>query len=429
MQKIIAILVIAACALLVFVAAQKCQECQSGNSAYCHDQTSYRNCMQNNPIGDIVTCDSGYVCSNTEDVCVMSYFVDGSSVLDVCGPSGGNGEDCAVCSGSNKYSCVSETQFARCVDQQVSTANVYSCGTDEICVIEALATHGTLCVPTCAATFLNEAATCSNREYVAPPDPTVPTVEEQVKACEEAGANSNYLYFFTRYIKDMTCNSYLYCEKHLQRTSPTGINREVTRALLRSVRRGRPCRTAAYQDCSAGFNRVFHELYLVASSETPSTTAHTTTTPLESTESSTSSNSEASSETPSTTAPTTTSPRNQTETSTSSNSEASSETPSTTAPTTTVPLESTESSTSSISVASSETPSTTAPTTNTPLESTESSTSSNSEASSETPSTTAPTTTSPLESTESSTSSNSEASSETPSTTAPTTTSPLEPKE
>ncbi|XP_026845721.1 spore coat protein SP96 [Drosophila persimilis] len=310
MQKIIAILVIAACALLVFVAAQKCQECQSGNSAYCHDQTSYRNCMQNNPIGDIVTCDSGYVCSNTEDVCVMSYFVDGSSVLDVCGPSGGNGEDCAVCSGSNKYSCVSETQFARCVDQQVSTANVYSCGTDEICVIEALATHGTLCVPTCAATFLNEAATCSNREYVAPPDPTVPTVEEQVKACEEAGANSNYLYFFTRYIKDMTCNSYLYCEK---------VSTVTWIAILYSCNGDKPffdsasttCVAIRPADCAATTTSSPQEQTTSSSAgptEIPSTTAPTTTSPLESTESSTSSNSEASSETPSTTAPTTTSP-------------------------------------------------------------------------------------------------------------------------
>ncbi|XP_022220931.2 mucin-5AC-like [Drosophila obscura] len=398
MQKIIAVLAFAAYGPLVFVAAQKCQECQSGNSAYCYSQTAYRNCMQNNPIGDIVSCGSGYVCSNTEEVCVMSHFVDGSSVLDVCGAAGANnGENCEVCSGSNKYSCVSETQFVRCVDQQVSTANVYSCDTDEICVIEALATHGTLCVPTIVATFLNESATCSNSEYVAPPNPTVPTMQEQVKACKEAGElppNSNNLSFFTGYTNDATCNSYLYCEKV---SSVTWI------AILYNCDGAEPffdsassrCVSIRPADCAATTTSRPQEQKTSStalSTEASSTAGSTTSIPQEPTESSTSSNSEASSEDPSTTGSTTSTPQEPTESSTSSISEASSEDSSTPGSTSSSPQEPTESSTTSSSEASSETPATTAPATDGPQEPTESSTTSNYEASSEDPSTAGSTT-------------------------------------
>ncbi|XP_034657860.1 mucin-5AC-like isoform X2 [Drosophila subobscura] len=381
MQKITAILAIA-CGLLAFVSAQKCQECQSGNSAYCHSQTEYRNCMQNNPIGDIVSCDSGYVCSNTEDVCVLSYLVDGSSVLDVCGAPGGNGDDCEVCSGSNKYSCVSKTQFVRCVDQQASTANVYSCATDEICVIEALATHGTLCVPTCAATFLNETATCSNSDYVAPPNPTIPTLDEQVEACKEAAelpANSNFPYFYTRYTNDATCSSYLYCEK---------ISSVAWLAILYNCNGAEPffdsassrCVAIRPEDCAATTTSNPQEPTTSSSAgptESTTTAGPTTSGPSEPTESSTSSNSE----TPASTVPTSR-PQEPTESSTNANSEASSEASSTPAPTTSVPQE------------SSETPGSTVPTSG-PQEPTESSTSSNSAASDETPATTGSTTSAP----------------------------------
>ncbi|BFF98327.1 mucin-5AC-like [Drosophila madeirensis] len=452
MQKITAILALA-CGLLAFVSAQKCQECQSGNSAYCHSQTEYRNCMQNNPIGDIVSCDSGYVCSNTEDVCVLSYLVDGSSVLDVCGASGGNGDDCEVCSGSNKYSCVSKTQFVRCVDQQASTANVYSCATDEICVIEALATHGTLCVPTCAATFLNETATCSNSEYVAPPNPTVPTLDEQVKACKEAGelpANSNLPYFYTRYTNDATCSSYLYCEK---------ISSVTWLAILYHCKRAQPffdsassrCVAIRPEDCAATTTSSPQEPTTSSSAgptESTTTAEPTTSGPSEPTESSTSSSSEASSETPATTV-STNSPQEPTESSTSSSSEASSESTSTLAPTTSIPQESSETPTSSVP----QEPTESSTSSSSPQEPTESSTNANSEASSEASSTPAPTSipqessetptssvpqeptesstssSSPQEPTESSTNANSVASSEASSTPAPTTSIPQESSE
>ncbi|SPP84719.1 flocculation protein FLO11-like [Drosophila guanche] len=368
MQKITAILALA-CGLLAFVSAQKCQECQSGNSAYCHSQTEYRNCMQNNPIGDIVSCDSGYVCSNTENVCVLSYLVDGSSVLDVCGAPGGNGDDCEVCIGSNKYSCVSKTQFVRCVDQQASTANVYSCGTDEICVIEALATHGTLCVPTCAATFLNETATCSNSEYVAPPNPTVPTLDEQVKACKEAGdlpANSNFPYFYTRYTNDATCSSYLYCEK---------VSSVTWLAILYKCNGAEPFFDSASSRCVA-IRPDSCPATTTSSPQEPTTSPSAgpteSTSAAEPTSGSTSSNSEASSETPATTVPTS-SPQEPTESSTNANAEASSEASSTLAPTTSIPQESSETPATTVPTsgpqeptASSETPATTGSATSAP---------------------------------------------------------------
>jgi len=44
MQRIIAIVAIVAAGLSL-VAAQTCQECQTDNDVYCHNQTAYQNCM------------------------------------------------------------------------------------------------------------------------------------------------------------------------------------------------------------------------------------------------------------------------------------------------------------------------------------------------------------------------------------------------
>jgi len=99
-----------------------------------------------------VLCPTGTVCSNSDDVCVDSSEVN-TTVLDVCGTSAGNGAQCEVC--SSKYACVSSTQYVRCSSSgSLITSNVYSCGTDESCIIESLSVFGSLCVPSCAAEFV-----------------------------------------------------------------------------------------------------------------------------------------------------------------------------------------------------------------------------------------------------------------------------------
>ncbi|KAH8256992.1 hypothetical protein KR038_001049 [Drosophila bunnanda] len=204
--------------LLAFVGGQTCQECQADNAVYCHNQTSYQNCMKNAAFGDIVNCPADTVCSNSGDVCVPSSQVDGTAVLDVCGASGGNGVDCEVCATNAKFSCVSTTQFARCSSSgDLISSTVYSCDADEVCIIDSLSLFGTLCVPTCAADYVGMEATCTNSVYqpvttTAAPT-TTPSADQRQQACRDAEPSSSPNYFYTRNYDDSTCNSYLYCQK------------------------------------------------------------------------------------------------------------------------------------------------------------------------------------------------------------------------
>ncbi|XP_020817013.1 uncharacterized protein LOC110190732 [Drosophila serrata] len=217
MQRITATIAIVA-SLVALVGAQTCQECQADNAVYCHNQTSYQNCMKNAAFGDIVNCPTGTVCSNSGDVCVASSQVDGTSVLDVCGTSGGNGAQCQVCATDAKFSCVSSTQFARCSSSgDLITSTVYSCDADEVCIIDSLSLFGTLCVPTCAADYVGMEATCTNSVYqpittTAAPT-TTPSADQRQQACRDAEPSSSPNYFYTRNYDDSTCNSYLYCQK------------------------------------------------------------------------------------------------------------------------------------------------------------------------------------------------------------------------
>ncbi|KAH8286160.1 hypothetical protein KR054_003533, partial [Drosophila jambulina] len=217
MQRIIATVAIAA-SLLALVGAQTCQECQAANDAYCINQTSYRNCMNNAAFGGVETCPTGTVCSNSADVCVDESLVDGSTVLDVCGSSGGNGNNCEVCATDAKFSCVSSTQFARCSSSgNLITSTVYSCGEDEVCIIDSLSLFGTLCVPNCAADYVGMEATCTNSVYqpittTAAPT-TTPNADQRQQACRDAEPSSSPSYFYTRNYDDSTCSSYLYCQK------------------------------------------------------------------------------------------------------------------------------------------------------------------------------------------------------------------------
>ncbi|XP_017127478.1 serine-rich adhesin for platelets [Drosophila elegans] len=216
MQRIIAIVAIMALGASS-VTAQSCQTCQSDNDVYCHNQTSYQNCMKSAPIGKVIECPSGTVCSNSEDVCVASSALT-STILDVCGSSGANGAQCEECSNGAKYACVSRTSYARCSSSgALLTSNVYDCDSDEICVIQALATYDTICVPSCAAEFVGVTETCSNTVYqpitttAAPP--TTPSAAQKQQACSDGGTSNTASYFYVPYTDDSTCNSYLYCQK------------------------------------------------------------------------------------------------------------------------------------------------------------------------------------------------------------------------
>nr|XP_017028007.1 uncharacterized protein LOC108078597 [Drosophila kikkawai] len=216
MKRILNILLVISCGLAL-TAAQNCQECQAANDVYCHNQTSYQNCMRGAPFGDIQHCSSGTVCTNSDDPCKVITTTN-PDIKDVCGSTGGNGAGCQVCDGTSKYTCVSSTQFARCSGTTLIDAITYDCETGELCNIEALVPHKTVCVPSCALKFLDMKATCSNVEFTtttttAAPT-TSPTPEVRKTKCSEAAAASGTTakFFYTRYMDDATCRSYLYCE-------------------------------------------------------------------------------------------------------------------------------------------------------------------------------------------------------------------------
>ncbi|KAH8379881.1 hypothetical protein KR009_007809, partial [Drosophila setifemur] len=211
MQRIVVVVALMACGSLL-VAAQNCQECQADNDVYCYNQTSYQYCMGDVTIGDVENCPTGYVCSNSDSVCVET---PSATALDVCGSSG-NGVGCADCSANAKYVCVSSTQYVRCSSGNPLTSIVFSCNADEICVNSALESYQFICVPSCAANFASLEATCSNSEYLpvtttAAPT-TTPSPAAREEACRDAQPSTSPRFWYTRNYADSTCNSYLYCQ-------------------------------------------------------------------------------------------------------------------------------------------------------------------------------------------------------------------------
>ncbi|XP_052844278.1 uncharacterized protein LOC128257343 [Drosophila gunungcola] len=217
MQLIILVLAILSCGLAVEVTLN-CEKCLASTDVYCINQTSYRNCIKNAPIGNVINCPTGTVCTNSDVVCVKSSELP-ENIVDVCGTSGG-GTGCAKCT-TQKFTCVSRNQFARCSDTTLINSNIYDCDTDEICVSEALDKYDNICVPSCASKFLNLKASCSNSEYTTTtteaPTTVTPSSEQKKSACSAAATDLNIpattKYFFTKYNADTTCRSYLYCER------------------------------------------------------------------------------------------------------------------------------------------------------------------------------------------------------------------------
>ncbi|KAH8343115.1 hypothetical protein KR059_005279 [Drosophila kikkawai] len=206
----------------------ECQVCLGDNDVYCLNQTSYQNCMKGKPFGDVEVCPTGTVCTNDADICVENP--DGTTIQDVCGDA----STCESCTGSNKYTCVSSTQFARCKSTTLVTSTIYSCEEDEVCYQGGLEAYETICVPSCVLNFLDVKPSCTNNEFTtttttaAPP--TTPSDDEVQEICEAAAnpstssegattaststtASPGNKFFYTKNTLDNTCNSYLYCQK------------------------------------------------------------------------------------------------------------------------------------------------------------------------------------------------------------------------
>lgn len=89
-------------------------------------------------------CPENYVCTNSFGICEKK-----SENKALCSSS------CNKCStgpDSSPYTCVSKTQFGRCINNKV--AMVSSCESGSVCSVEMLK-HGSICAPLCVIDFVS----------------------------------------------------------------------------------------------------------------------------------------------------------------------------------------------------------------------------------------------------------------------------------
>ncbi|XP_015033081.2 uncharacterized protein LOC26529452 [Drosophila willistoni] len=199
------------------ILTQNCEQCQTENAIYCDNRTSYYFCVAGSgPIGQLNICPEGQICTNTMDFCVPESSVNDDTILDVCKESeeeidNVNGIDCEICNGTDgTYACVSKTQYALCVNGSVTKSNVLDCATDEVCVLSAQTDYNNTCVPSCALSFLNLEATCSN-DVVVIPTVAPPNKDAMKTICD--GIDTTSLFFYTPYAEDTNCNGFIYCQR------------------------------------------------------------------------------------------------------------------------------------------------------------------------------------------------------------------------
>ncbi|XP_060651633.1 threonine-rich protein [Drosophila nasuta] len=204
----IGILVLLVAMIGQVLSQSQCQVCQTDNQVSCESESTYYICLGERRYGPY-SCEANEVCTNSADICVDKSLVTGN-IINVCGD---DESACQSCPDNKKYTCVSSTQAARCVNGEVSTSLIIDCGEDEICVSEAETTFKNVCVPNCAADFAQYNATCSNAVYTPPTQapPTTPSPTEVLSICQEAAETKTTRYFFA--YADSTCRTYVYCEK------------------------------------------------------------------------------------------------------------------------------------------------------------------------------------------------------------------------
>ncbi|TMW43442.1 hypothetical protein DOY81_011476 [Sarcophaga bullata] len=106
------LLITIACIIIQLCSGEeKCGECMS-NEAYCIDETSYHFCMKGQPLKDKkYSCDKDHVCTGDERICVPESEED---VTAICSSS------CNKCLPGSRYTCVSRTQYGRCVNNKIT---------------------------------------------------------------------------------------------------------------------------------------------------------------------------------------------------------------------------------------------------------------------------------------------------------------------
>lgn len=115
------------------------------NEVYCIDETTYYHCMNEKPLENFLnTCDEGHVCTKEETICVPKSE---PGATPVCSST------CNVCLPDTRYTCVSQTQYGRCINNEIAV--IGNCEDDSICSLEIMDKTNSICVPSCVADFVS----------------------------------------------------------------------------------------------------------------------------------------------------------------------------------------------------------------------------------------------------------------------------------
>ena len=115
------ILITVFCGLVHLTYGQNCEKCLTTNDAYCVNENSYYFCMDGNPLtATLHTCKDDYICTGSENICEPKVNTDGSANVPACVTSCNKCPDAAAL--HKRYTCVSKTNYARCVNGNVTVA-------------------------------------------------------------------------------------------------------------------------------------------------------------------------------------------------------------------------------------------------------------------------------------------------------------------
>ncbi|KAM7342269.1 uncharacterized protein ACRADG_009733 [Cochliomyia hominivorax] len=187
-------------------AEDKCKACGDVNLAYCVDKSSYYFCLDNKPMKTkLQKCKDDHVCTNSIKICEP----ESEQYKPLCSTS------CNKCpSNGHPYTCVSKTEYARCINGKV--AFVDSCNNGSFCNVDLLSKAGEICAPQCVLDFFGLSPTCKNDEQITttvPPPPTA-NIETLKDKCKNHPSyqdkEKNYYYIGN---VDDNCKTYIYCEK------------------------------------------------------------------------------------------------------------------------------------------------------------------------------------------------------------------------
>ncbi|XP_037935224.1 uncharacterized protein LOC119669413 [Teleopsis dalmanni] len=209
-KKIVLLFAVSLLSLADISFGQKCNECMS-NGVLCDSPTSYVLCDGGIPMGKSKSCSGDKKCTNSDAICESEADIDSKKLVIPCEGS------CAICPDSSAahtgFTCVSQKEYVRCVDQVPVYSAIFECDTDEECSNDIYQKDQNICAPECVLDHYGMTESCTNPAYVAPtePPPTTTSSPAQLQAvC--AAVQTTKTYFYTTNTNDLTCRAYVYCE-------------------------------------------------------------------------------------------------------------------------------------------------------------------------------------------------------------------------